>query len=636
MIRKWKDNYKDKSIQHVILSTFTCVSVISFLILAIIFTHYVKGILEDFIQEENAQQIEVLAEGVEREFRQAVDFFDTVHYKIIKKDFSKKENFETMMDFICEENRNSINDLIIFEEFGDVLYENHNADPMELTMDQKKKLYKNGCTDVGKTWFTQIPQSKDILVYRIVELENNGIIKSVVLAGTLKYEKIISGFRAHDAKDGNYFYMQTKEGKLFYHPKAIQMEHNIYKEKLGPNSRSEEDGSFIKVLDHKQYFIHQYTMGYTGWKIIGVSSLDDIIYKNYPVGFLIWSLFLVVGLVAVGINRYIVKKITGPLQNLSSQVEQFGSLYDPSKTTKIDGTYEIRKLSESFLQMQQRIRHLMTKEVQKEHEYWSMQMRLLQSQINPHFLYNTLDSIIWMIQSKRYDGAAKMVSSLAGFFRISLNKGGDFITIDKEVLHVKNYMEIQGIRFEDKFSFQIQCDESIKNCMCPKLIIQPLAENAVYHGMEGMYGDGEIEIKAYEKEGLIYIDVSDNGEGMSQEQIQQMMYGTVVSSKRGSGIGVRNVNERLKYCFGNQYGITIFSEIDEGTVARICIPKVEDLNEYWKKEKNFLGGSSPSSLSPGNVDMGTSENKDHSSFCSPSGRIPDQPSGLDQGNQGLQ
>ena len=215
-------------------------------------------------------------------------------------------------------------------------------------------------------------------------------------------------------------------------------------------------------------------------------------------------------------------------------------------------------------------------------------MRLLQSQINPHFLYNTLDSIIWMIQSRRYDGASKMVSALAGFFRISLNRGEDFITIGKEMTHAEKYMEIQGIRFEDKFTFEISCDESIKKYMCPKLIIQPLAENAVYHGMEGMYGDGEIEITAREKGNLIYIDVSDNGEGMSKEQINKLICGDVISSKRGSGIGVKNVNERIKHCFGNQYGIDVISEIDEGTTFRIVIPKVEDLNEYWEKEKNNL------------------------------------------------
>ena len=140
----------------------------------------------------------------------------------------------------------------------------------------------------------------------------------------------------------------------------------------------------------------------------------------------------------------------------------------------------------------------------------------LQSQINPHFLYNTLDSIIWMIQSKRYEGAGKMVSLLAKFFRISLSQGNDIIPLQKELDHAVSYLSIQNIRFGDKFTFHVEIDETLGDCLCPKLIIQPLLENAVYHGMEGMYEDGEIVIKIYAVDDLVRIDVIDNGEGMTE------------------------------------------------------------------------------------------------------------------------
>lgn len=635
MIKKWKEKYKKKSIQGVILSTFSGVFFASFVILAIIFNCYGKNILKNFIKEKNEQQIEVLAEGVEREFRQTIDFLDTVHYKIIKKESVQSKDFLKMMNFICEENKTLIENLMIFEESGNVLYENYQEEPLELTSKQKKEMFSQGCSDVGKTWFEQIPQRKDLLVYRIVEVKQEDTIKSAVLAGMLRYEKIVSGFQAHEAKEKSYFYIKTQQGQLFYHPKMLQMEHKIYQEHLGMEDRK-EDGVWEKKWNHEKYLVHQYTIGYTGWKIIGVASLDKILYENYPIGFLIWSMFLIVGIVAVGINHYIVKKITGPIEKLSQQVEGFGNQEIGSRMeVEIEGTYEIRKLSERFNEMQKRIQKLMKREVQKEQEYWRMQMRLLQSQINPHFLYNTLDSIIWMIQSKRYEGAAKMVSALAGFFRISLNKGEDFITVGKEIEHVKNYMEIQGIRFEDKFSFCIQCEESLKKYMCPKLIIQPLAENAVYHGMEGMYADGEIKIDAYEQEDKIFIDVCDNGEGMSEEQIQHMMHGHVISSHRGSGIGVRNVDERLKYCFGASYGIRVMSEIDEGTMVRICIPKVEDLNAYWKKEKNFSGNISNAYNGSGDFSVGTEESKDNHNFSGFTGKISGNSEGMGGRNESL-
>lgn len=603
MLKKWKESYRKRSIQRVVLLTFSTVMIVSFLILALVFSHYGRNILEDYVKEENEQQIEILAEGVERELRQAVDFFDTVQYKIVKTEFGHPESFAKMMDFIYEENSKRMNSLLLFDENGEDLYYNENSKTFTPDIEQKKEMYQKAGEDVGKTWFVLLPESKDLLIYRIVELEQESGIKPVVLAGTLDHEKIIRGFEAHEAQDGNYFYLMTKDGQLVFHPKSLLMKHGLFEENLG-NKAMKTDGTEVVKKDHEQFLINQRTMGYTGWKIIGVSSLNGAFYKNYPVVPIIWCLIILVGIVAVCINHYIVVKITRPISQLGDSVEAFGKT-DEETPIEVEGTYEIRQLADSFNLMQRRIHQLRDKEVQKEQEYWRMQMRLLQSQINPHFLYNTLDSIIWMIQSRRYDGASKMVSALAGFFRISLNKGGDFITVEKEMTHVEKYMEIQGIRFEDKFTFEIHFDENLKNCMCPKLIIQPLAENAVYHGMEGMYGDGEIEINAYEKEGLIYIDVTDNGEGMTEEQIDHLMYGNVVSSKRGSGIGVRNVNERLKYCFGEEYGIQVFSEIDEGTTVRICIPEVEDLDEYWEKKKNYNRGDHTFDPSGGNSSVET-------------------------------
>lgn len=584
MLNKLKQKYYNKSIQFVILSSISLVSIILFLILAVIFTNYAENMLENFVKEKKEQQTEVLAESMERECKEVVDFFDTVYYKIIKKEPLQSESFNKLMDFVCDENDELIGSLVLYNENGEIIYENQGEKYINLTDAKKDKLLYKSSLDIGKTWFEKDIQFDDILIYRFVEININGDVKSAILVCTLPYERIEQVFQVLEKETYGYSYIKTQEDDLLYHPKNIQISHNVYKENIGIEPIT-EDGEYEQIYNNKKYLIRQRTMGYIGWKIISVSSIDDILYDEYPITLLIWCLFTGLIIIALFINRYIVHKITSPIQKLSETVEQFDDK-DFDNEIKIDGTYEVRYLSESFNKMRKRIKQLMIKAIQKEQEYWDMKMKLMQSQINPHFLYNTLDSIIWMIESKRYDGASKMVSSLALFFRTSLNKGEDFITIGKELTHVESYMEIQGIRFEDKFSFEIESEESIKKYMCPKLIIQPLAENAVYHGMEGMYGDGEIIISVYEKNEKIYIDVIDNGEGMTEEQIEHIMNNKIVSSRRGSGIGVRNVDERLKLCFGNEYGITITSEIDEGTKVSICIPKVEDLNEYWKTTKN--------------------------------------------------
>ena len=181
----------------------------------------------------------------------------------------------------------------------------------------------------------------------------------------------------------------------------------------------------------------------------------------------------------------------------------------------------------------------------------------LQSQINPHFLYNTLDIIVWMIENEQKQEAVKVVTALARFFRISLSRGKSIITVRDELEHVRNYLMIQ----------------------------QPLAENAIYHGMEFMDGDGEILIKAYEENGELWFRLSDNGLGMTKEQVDNLLNEeSHVSSRRGSGIGVKNVNERIRLYFGEPYGLSIRSEPDEGTVILIHLP-AEIYRENMEKER---------------------------------------------------
>lgn len=233
-------------------------------------------------------------------------------------------------------------------------------------------------------------------------------------------------------------------------------------------------------------------------------------------------------------------------------------------------------LESGFNIMSGKIKDLLERSIAQEKEKRYMERRLLQAQISPHFLYNTLDSIIWMIQGKQYEGAEKMVSLLAKFFRVALSKGEDIITLKQEIQHAISYLGIQNIRFQDKFSFELDIDESLMEYQCPKITIQPILENAIYHGMENAFDDGEIILSVQEKGEDICIEVIDNGEGMTSEQIKQILaHAPAVSSgNKGSGVGVYNVDHRIKLLYGEKYGISIDSELDEGTTVRILIPKV--------------------------------------------------------------
>lgn len=199
----------------------------------------------------------------------------------------------------------------------------------------------------------------------------------------------------------------------------------------------------------------------------------------------------------------------------------------------------------------------------------------LQAQITPHFLYNTLDIVVWMIEENRKEDAAGMVTALARFLRISLSKGKNIITVADELEHARNYLMIQSLRAKDQFTYRIEKDPGTECFQVIKLIVQPIVENALYHGLEGMYGDGEIVIHAYTKDGDLYISVKDNGMGMSKEQAEALLdYTKELKTAKGNGIGVRNVHERIQLHFGKEYGVQIISEEDEGTEILLHLPAI--------------------------------------------------------------
>ena len=202
------------------------------------------------------------------------------------------------------------------------------------------------------------------------------------------------------------------------------------------------------------------------------------------------------------------------------------------------------------------------------------ELSALQAQINPHFLYNTLDSVAWMCEVGRTREAIEMVNSLARLFRISISKGHELITVDQELQHAECYLKIQKFRYKNQFNYSFKVDESLKGYLCNKITLQPLIENSLVHGLD-MSEEGEILIEVYEDGDDIVMAVSDNGVGMTEEQCEEILRKDV---NRKSGIGIKNVNDRVKVYFGDKYGVTISSELDEGTRMELHMPKILEEN----------------------------------------------------------
>lgn len=276
--------------------------------------------------------------------------------------------------------------------------------------------------------------------------------------------------------------------------------------------------------------------------------------------------FLLLMLNAMRVSR----RITGPIRALTRKAERFGADDFSSVPVETD-IAELKTLDRNFDKMAGRITSLMEKQRQNQQSLHRAELELLQAQINPHFLYNTLDSIAILAESQREEDVIDMVNSLSTFFRNSLNRGEDVISLRSELIQAKSYLEIQQIRYSDILSYSISVPENIQDCPVPKLILQPLIENALYHGIKNRRGRGTIEITGEETGGDILLKVRDNGAGMGQEQLRQLQSG--VYQEHHSGLGLKNVHQRIRLYCGEPYGLAFESVPGEGTTVSVLLPR---------------------------------------------------------------
>lgn len=267
-----------------------------------------------------------------------------------------------------------------------------------------------------------------------------------------------------------------------------------------------------------------------------------------------------------------VRSVTKPIKKLCSQTRKVAQ-GDFTAHTKIESMDEIAVLTDSFNDMTSEIGMLVENIKKQEENLRITESRLLQAQINPHFLYNTLDTIVWLAEAKQTDEVISMVTALSSFFRTTLSKGKDYITIREEESHIRSYLQIQQFRYQDIMDYEIDIDEEIYPYSIPKLTLQPLVENALYHGVKNKRGKGLIKITGKKVKNRIYLTVEDDGIGMTEKELDKLRRGVyrIQNEEDPSGFGLANVNQRLQYYYGEEYGVFFESEEGKGTQATVII-----------------------------------------------------------------
>ncbi len=373
-----------------------------------------------------------------------------------------------------------------------------------------------------------------------------------------------------------YCFLLDAGGNIIYHPQQ-QLIYSGLKSEDTAALAALDDG----VYDNGTVITCVNSVEDSGWRVVGVSYVDELVDRNMAEMMQLSALLGALVLGGAVLTSWLLSRLLGrPLRGLAAAMESFEKDADHFTYHPVGGTREVQELSASFSHMVGRIQQLMVTVRQEEVNLRKTELKALQAQINPHFLYNTLDSIAWMCEQGQNADAVRMVHALARLFRISISKGHELIPIAREIEHAESYLQIQKYRYKNRFTYRFEVDPGCLDYLCNKITLQPIIENAINHGLDLRVEEGHITVQVCPDGEDILFRVRDDGVGMTPEQVAAIL--NKGPSDR-TGIGIKNVNDRLKIYFGKQYGLRIDSVPDEGTCVEIRMPKVRQEDGYETK-----------------------------------------------------
>lgn len=368
-----------------------------------------------------------------------------------------------------------------------------------------------------------------------------------------------------------YVFIVDGTGNIIYHPQQQLLYSSLATEEI-PQVLSTSSGQSFTVDDTKGKRIYSVQDTGLGWKIVGVTYSDDLIANKSSIQHSI-LLYALLGIgISIVISLLLSLHLTKPIKRLQRDMKQV-ELGNFHIQTSLEEDNEINQLGQSFNVMVNEIKHLMDETVQNSEQKRKAELLLLHAQINPHFLYNTLDSIIWMAEQEKHEEVVDMTSALAKMFRASITRDQELVSIRVEIEHIRQYLFIQKMRYREQLDYEFDIPSHVLHYKTVKILLQPFIENAIYHGIRSKTTPGMIYISAWQEEDQLIFEVRDNGLGMTAERLAEVTQGTVTTNTQ-HGIGIGNVNERIQLYFGTSYGMTMTSVLGEGTIVTIRVPVI--------------------------------------------------------------
>ena len=589
------------NIQSIIMSVLMTLSLVTVTVMGFLLYHRFKMAADKSAVANTEMTVESTIDRLNSSLLDLRQISDAANYNIVQEYDISSQEFTRQFSMLYETNVDKIQSLALYGYDGMLI----ESEPVATVKDNVKvaeqKWYQDARSEIENIHFST-PHVQNLFddgtfryhrvvsLSRSVDINDGSTSGSGVLLVDMKYSVLEDMLeRINETSSGIYYYLCSRDGEIIYHPRWTEINRGLFKEKNN-KAASYEDGIYEMKTDGQKENIVVGSVAYTGWKLIGVvpESVQETSINKFR--YYIITTILILVMMLLQVNRFISRKISRPIRELDESVKAYEAGAMPD--IYIGGSAEIRHLGYSVQKSYEQIEALMKEIIQQQTERRKSELDALQSQINPHFLYNTLESITWMIEAQRNKEAVVMISELAKLLRVSLSRGKTIISIGDELQHSRSYMNIQRVRYKERFKVEFLIDEEIKNYCIVKLVIQPLLENAIYYGVGNMDedDDGQILIRGEKKGEDIYISIEDNGMGMPEDIRSNILTDNSKVPKHGSGVGVINVHSRISLMFGPEYGLEVYSELDEGTKVVIHIPAIPYTKENAEQlEKQTYG-----------------------------------------------
>ena len=573
------------NIQSIILSVLMAISLVTIIVMGLLLYHRFKLALEKTAVDNTEATVEATVDRLDADLLDIRQIINGANYNVVQQFDISSGEFSEQFSLLYETNSDKIQSLALYDPKGNLIASEPVAAEKKNVKVQTQEWYKNAEDAIENIHFST-PHIQELFedgsyryqwvvsLSRYVDVNKGETPETGILLLDMKYSVIRDVMKQiNDCSGGIYYYLTSQDGEMIYHPRGTELNRGLFEEN-SLDAAKYEDGTYEIRSGGQNETVIVGSVAYTGWKMIGVvpESVQAANYKNFR--YYVFATILVLLVMLLEGNQLVSRKISKPIRELDASVKAHEAGGKPD--IYIGGSSEIRHLGHSVQKSYEQIEKLMDEIIRQQNERRKSELDALQSQINPHFLYNTLESITWMVEAQENEAAVRMISELAKLLRVSLSRGKTIIPIKDELQHSRSYMNIQLARYKERFKTEFRIDKEIENYCIVKLVIQPILENAIYYGVGNMDedDDGMIIVTGEKRDEDILITIEDNGMGMREEVLENILTDSSKVPKHGSGVGVINVHSRIRLMFGEEYGLFIESEPDEGTKVTIRIPAI--------------------------------------------------------------